>query len=181
MFGARVRGRFAARVANHVMLICSPYCAVRPIQPIKRPPEVYPQRRPDDRSEPLLLHQHFPSIISQSGPQTALAIWDNGDGRILDPDGEECISPGTGKLPSYPLPRYDISDLETQSFLSCNGRTRPNVHFLGRLGKLTSRSRRRSIGACRIPSLFPREYVAVLKAPGRRNLFGSDFADNEVN
>lgn len=43
--------------------------------------------------------QHFPSIISQSGPQTTLAIWDNGDNRFLNSAGEECIYPGTGSYP----------------------------------------------------------------------------------
>lgn len=43
--------------------------------------------------------QHFPSIIAQSGPQTTLAIWDNGDNRVLNSDDEECIYPGTGLLP----------------------------------------------------------------------------------
>lgn len=43
--------------------------------------------------------QHFPSIISQSGPQTTLAIWDNGDNRFLNSDGEECIYPGSGPYP----------------------------------------------------------------------------------
>jgi arylsulfate sulfotransferase len=34
--------------------------------------------------------QHFPSIVSQSGPQTTLAIWDNGDDRVLDLNGDIC-------------------------------------------------------------------------------------------
>lgn len=28
--------------------------------------------------------QHFPSIINQTGWQTTLAVWDNGDSRVLD-------------------------------------------------------------------------------------------------
>ena len=44
--------------------------------------------------------QHFPSIITQSGPQTTLAIWDNGDNRVLNSAGAECDYPGTG--PSQP-------------------------------------------------------------------------------
>jgi arylsulfate sulfotransferase len=43
--------------------------------------------------------QHFPSLVSQSGSQTTLAIWDNGDDRVLNSDGEECIYPGTGPYP----------------------------------------------------------------------------------
>lgn len=46
--------------------------------------------------------QHFPSLISQSGPQTTLAIWDNGDDRVLDAStGEVCVNPVTGN-PIYP-------------------------------------------------------------------------------
>jgi len=43
--------------------------------------------------------QHFPSLISQNGAETTLAIWDNGDNRFLNSDGEECIYPGTGAFP----------------------------------------------------------------------------------
>jgi len=34
--------------------------------------------------------QHFPSIVSQAGSQTTLAIWDNGDNRVLDTSGTIC-------------------------------------------------------------------------------------------
>ncbi len=34
--------------------------------------------------------QHFPSIINQTGSQTTLALWDNGDGRVLDNTGTLC-------------------------------------------------------------------------------------------
>jgi hypothetical protein len=34
--------------------------------------------------------QHFPSLISQNGTQTQLAIWDNGDNRVLDGNGDIC-------------------------------------------------------------------------------------------
>ncbi|MFZ0759651.1 MAG: aryl-sulfate sulfotransferase, partial [Candidatus Sulfotelmatobacter sp.] len=37
--------------------------------------------------------QHFPSIITQSGPQTTLAIWDNGDSRVLNTSGLICGLP----------------------------------------------------------------------------------------
>jgi hypothetical protein len=36
--------------------------------------------------------QHFPSIVSQSGRQTTLTIWDNGDSRVLDASGATCGS-----------------------------------------------------------------------------------------
>jgi arylsulfate sulfotransferase len=44
--------------------------------------------------------QHFPSIISQTGSQTSLAIWDNGDSRPLDTSGTIC-----GVAPAY-IPCY---------------------------------------------------------------------------
>jgi len=34
--------------------------------------------------------QHFPSIVSQNGPQTTLTIWDNGDFRVMDDNGDVC-------------------------------------------------------------------------------------------
>lgn len=39
--------------------------------------------------------QHFPSIVSQTGSTTMLAVWDNGDGRVLDSTGDVCGSPVT--------------------------------------------------------------------------------------
>ena len=44
--------------------------------------------------------QHFPSIISRSGSQITLAVWDNGDNRILNPDGELCVP-----QPGSPIPQ----------------------------------------------------------------------------
>ena len=38
--------------------------------------------------------QHFPSLVSQNGSQTTLAIWDNGDYRPLDTSGTTCLIPG---------------------------------------------------------------------------------------
>jgi arylsulfate sulfotransferase len=37
--------------------------------------------------------QHFPSIITQNGTQTTLGIWDNGNDRVLDNDGDQCGTP----------------------------------------------------------------------------------------
>jgi arylsulfate sulfotransferase len=34
--------------------------------------------------------QHFPAILSQTGPQTTLAIWDNGNARVMDSSGTIC-------------------------------------------------------------------------------------------
>ena len=38
--------------------------------------------------------QHFPSLISQSGSQTMIAVWDNGDNRPLDSSGTICQPAG---------------------------------------------------------------------------------------
>jgi len=43
----------------------------------------------DDPSE-WFSFQHFPSIVSQNGTQTTLAVWDNGDFRVLDTNGDVC-------------------------------------------------------------------------------------------
>jgi arylsulfate sulfotransferase len=44
--------------------------------------------------------QHFPSIIAQNGTQTTLAIWDNGDNRVLDTSGTICgVAPSN--IPCY--------------------------------------------------------------------------------
>jgi arylsulfate sulfotransferase len=34
--------------------------------------------------------QHFPSIVSQNGSETTLAVWDNGDARVIDTNGDIC-------------------------------------------------------------------------------------------
>jgi arylsulfate sulfotransferase len=41
-------------------------------------------------------YQHFPSIVSQDGSQTTLALWDNGDARVLDASGTLCTDPAAG-------------------------------------------------------------------------------------
>jgi len=46
--------------------------------------------------------QHFPSVISQNGSKTTLAIWDNGDNRVLDTSGALCVPlPGGFNPPCY--------------------------------------------------------------------------------
>jgi arylsulfate sulfotransferase len=55
---------------------------------------------PTDDPSVWFSFQHFPSLITQSGSQTTLAILDNGDNRFLNTDGAECISPGSGN--SFP-------------------------------------------------------------------------------
>lgn len=44
--------------------------------------------------------QHFPSIVSQNGADTMLAVWDNGDSRVLDSSGDICPS-YTLNIPCY--------------------------------------------------------------------------------
>ncbi len=39
--------------------------------------------------------QHYPSLVSQDGTQTTLAVWDNGDNRVVDNDGDICTVQGT--------------------------------------------------------------------------------------
>jgi arylsulfate sulfotransferase len=50
---------------------------------------------PTDDPSDWFSFQHFPSLVSQSGPQTMLAIWDNGDNRVLDTSGTICGTPST--------------------------------------------------------------------------------------
>jgi arylsulfate sulfotransferase len=44
--------------------------------------------------------QHFPSVVSQNGSKTTLAVWDNGDNRVLNSDGEICAAFPGGLYPS---------------------------------------------------------------------------------
>jgi arylsulfate sulfotransferase len=55
----------------------------------------------DDPSE-WFSFQHFPSIVSQNGSETTLAVWDNGDNRVLDTNGDLCgAAGGSLALPCY--------------------------------------------------------------------------------
>jgi arylsulfate sulfotransferase len=55
---------------------------------------------PSDESSLWFTFQHFPIILSQNGPKTTLAIFDNGPDRVLyPPDGEVCSFTHNG----YPL------------------------------------------------------------------------------
>src|SRR4029077_16370858 len=38
--------------------------------------------------------QHFPELVDQNGSQETLAIWDNGNDRVLDGAGDECGTTG---------------------------------------------------------------------------------------
>jgi arylsulfate sulfotransferase len=52
---------------------------------------------PTDDPSVWFSFQHFPSFVSQSGLQTTLAIWDNGNDRILNTSGEVCVDPNSGQ------------------------------------------------------------------------------------
>jgi len=51
---------------------------------------------PSDDLSLWFADQHFPIILSQNGSQTTLAMFDNGDRRVLDTEGAECINPVAG-------------------------------------------------------------------------------------
>ncbi len=44
-------------------------------------------------------YQHFPFIVSQDGPQATIAIWDNGDNRVVNDNGDICQMFPNGILP----------------------------------------------------------------------------------
>jgi len=56
---------------------------------------------PTDDPSVWFSFQHFPIILSQNGSQTTFAIWDNGDNRVLDLSGTECVYPLLGNPPCY--------------------------------------------------------------------------------
>jgi len=49
-----------------------------------------------DDPQDWFYYQHFPSVVSQIGTQTTLAVWDNGDNRVLDNNGDLCTNPASG-------------------------------------------------------------------------------------
>jgi arylsulfate sulfotransferase len=48
---------------------------------------------PTDDATDWFSFQHFPSIISQNGSKTMLNVWDNGDNRVIDANGDVCEAP----------------------------------------------------------------------------------------
>jgi hypothetical protein len=56
---------------------------------------------PTDDPSQWFSFQHFPIILNQSGSQTDFAIWDNGDNRVLDSAGAQCINPTLGSPACY--------------------------------------------------------------------------------
>ncbi len=60
---------------------------------------------PSDDPSLWFANQHFPIILSQKGPETTLAIFDNGDQRVLyAPDGEVCSFGNNGYPVCYSRP-----------------------------------------------------------------------------
>jgi hypothetical protein len=57
---------------------------------------------PSDDQTLWFANQHFPIILSQDGSGTTFAIFDNGDQRILNTDGETCAF-ANGVYPGVPL------------------------------------------------------------------------------
>ncbi len=57
---------------------------------------------PTDDPSQWFSFQHFPIILNQSGPQTTLGVWDNGDARVINPaTGEICAFAGFGGPACY--------------------------------------------------------------------------------
>ena len=50
--------------------------------------------------------QHFPVFIGQNGPTTTLGVWDNGDNRVLNPQGVIC-----GPPPVYNVPCHSVATI----------------------------------------------------------------------
>lgn len=46
------------------------------------------------RPEPVVLVQHYPSLVSQNGSQDTLVVWDNGNNRPVDSFGNVCNPAG---------------------------------------------------------------------------------------
>jgi hypothetical protein len=70
---------------------------------------------PTDDPSQWFSFQHFPSLVSQNGTQTALAVWDNGDNRVMDMNGTIC---GSAPLPGC-YSRATIFQLD-ESTMSAN-------------------------------------------------------------
>ena len=50
---------------------------------------------PTDDPSVWFSFQHFPSLVSQSGSETTMAVWDNGDNRVIDDSGDICGAGGS--------------------------------------------------------------------------------------
>lgn len=56
---------------------------------------------PTDDPSQWFSFQHFPVLISQTGSQTTLAVWDNGNNRVLNVQGVICGPPPVYNVPCY--------------------------------------------------------------------------------
>ncbi len=56
---------------------------------------------PTDDPSQWFSFQHFPVVISQTGPQTVFGVWDNGDNRVLNIEGVICGPPPVYNIPCY--------------------------------------------------------------------------------
>jgi len=54
---------------------------------------------PTDDPSAWFSYQHFPSIVGQDGQQATIAIWDNGDNRVVNEKGDICQMFSNGVLP----------------------------------------------------------------------------------
>jgi arylsulfate sulfotransferase len=61
---------------------------------------------PTDDPSQWFSFQHFPVVISQTGPQTMLGVWDNGNNRVLNIEGVVC-----GPLPVYNIPCHSVATI----------------------------------------------------------------------
>jgi arylsulfate sulfotransferase len=72
----------------------------------------------DDPSE-WFSFQHFPRLLSQSGSQDSLAIWDNGDNRVLNTvTGELCEDPRSGSTSPPCYSRATLFQLDESSMIA---------------------------------------------------------------
>jgi arylsulfate sulfotransferase len=56
---------------------------------------------PSDDPSQWFSFQHFPTLISQSGPTTTVGVWDNGNNRVLNPQGVICGPPPVHNIPCH--------------------------------------------------------------------------------
>jgi arylsulfate sulfotransferase len=73
---------------------------------------------PTDDPSQWFSFQHFPIILSQNGTETTLAIWDNGDNRFLNTDGEVCINPLQGSAYPACYSRATIFQVDESSMIA---------------------------------------------------------------
>jgi arylsulfate sulfotransferase len=73
---------------------------------------------PSDDPSQWFANQHFPIVLSQNGSQTTLGIFDNGDRRVLDVGGAECINPLAGNAFPSCFSRPSIFQIDESSMVA---------------------------------------------------------------